>query len=245
MSPTRDQLLGKRLDHAVTDPKSGKVLVKAYPEDRAEVARRIEGLGLPSVTLLRPNRYIEATVDAEPNVDDMEDALSDIYRTIRPGDPSTPESARGLLVEHLLRPAPLRPGARRPLQDEQEAGPQPADGRPPRAGPPRRALGTQADIVPIIKYIIDFSEGEHTRDDIDHLENKRVRSVGELLQNQMRLGLPPHGEGGARAHDGGGRGQRGPAGGALGEADLGRASRASSAAASCRSSWTRRTRWRS
>jgi len=48
---------------------------------------------------------------------------------------------------------------------------------------------TQADLVAIIKYVIDFTNGDHQRDDIDHLENKRVRSVGELLQNQMRLGF--------------------------------------------------------
>ena len=54
---------------------------------------------------------------------------------------------------------------------------------------PCRVAVTQADIVAIIKYMIDFAEGEHNRDDIDHLENKRVRSVGELLQNQMRLGF--------------------------------------------------------
>ena len=48
---------------------------------------------------------------------------------------------------------------------------------------------TQADLVALIKYVIDFGENLHNRDDIDHLENKRVRSVGELLQNQMRLGF--------------------------------------------------------
>src|SRR5262249_49040497 len=92
LAPTREQLLGKGLNPSVTDPKSGKVIVEAYKKIGAEAARRIEGLHLPSVTLLRPNRYVEATVDAEGNnVHDMEDALSEIYRTIRPGDPSTPE----------------------------------------------------------------------------------------------------------------------------------------------------------
>src|SRR5437763_1582356 len=48
--------------------------------------------------LVKPNKYVGATVDAEGNVDDTEDALADIYKTIRPGDPSTHESARGLLA---------------------------------------------------------------------------------------------------------------------------------------------------
>src|SRR5437764_7781474 len=64
----------------------------------------------------------------------------------------------------------------------------PMDDRPELNHKAARSV-TQADIVYMIRYIIDFSEGNHSRDDIDHLENKRVRSVGELLQNQMRLGF--------------------------------------------------------
>src|SRR5205823_259758 len=64
----------------------------------------------------------------------------------------------------------------------------PMDDRPELGHKATRSL-TQADLVAIIKYVVDFGENLHNRDDIDHLENKRVRSVGELLQNQMRLGF--------------------------------------------------------
>jgi DNA-directed RNA polymerase subunit beta len=154
-----------------------------------EMARRVEGLHLPSVPILVPNKYVEATVEQEPNVQDMEDALADIYRTIRPGDPSTHESSRGLLSSIFfdLRRYDLARVGRYKLNKKLGLN-LPMDDRPEMGHRACRWL-TQADLVAIVRYIIDFAEGSHTRDDIDHLENKRVRSVGELLQNQMRLGF--------------------------------------------------------
>ncbi|MFN3649642.1 MAG: DNA-directed RNA polymerase subunit beta [Armatimonadota bacterium] len=205
-NPDREALYGRRPVEDVVDPKSGKVLVKAFQKITQENARKIEGLELPSITLLRPNRYIEATVEAESSsIQDTEDALADIYRTIRPGDPSTSESARGLLssIFYDLRRYDLARVGRymmnRKLSLTMPDGREvplnlPMDDRTDliaKLGAGHRAARSvnQADLIAIIKYIIDFAEAKHTRDDIDHLENKRVRSVGELLQNQMRLGF--------------------------------------------------------
>ncbi len=195
-NPDRETIFGKRPIEDIIDPKSGKVLVKAYQKvSNQETAKRIEGLSLPSVTILVPNEYIEATVEAEGNIQDQEDALADIYRTIRPGDPSTAESARSLLssIFYDLRRYDLARVGRYKLNKRLGLN-LPMDDRPEliaKLGPGHRATRsvTQADLVAIIKYIIDFAAGVHSRDDIDHLENKRVRSVGELLQNQMRLGF--------------------------------------------------------
>ncbi|MBI3910313.1 MAG: DNA-directed RNA polymerase subunit beta [Armatimonadetes bacterium] len=205
-APQRDQLVGRRPVEDVINPKTGTVVVKAYQKISQDMARRVEGFGLPSLTLLKPHRYVEATVDAEPNIHDTEDALADIYRTIRPGDPATHESARGLLssIFYDLRRYDLARVGRYKINKTLYGGPYrlPLDDRPELGHTAARSI-TQADIVAIIKYIIDFAEsvgltpeeaakqGKRyiTRDDIDHLENKRVRSVGELLQNQMRLGF--------------------------------------------------------
>jgi DNA-directed RNA polymerase subunit beta len=196
---TEEELEGfeynRRSTEDIIDPKTGKPIVRAYQKINQENAKKIERLGLPSITLLRPNHYIEATVDAEGNIQDMEDALADIYRTIRPGDPSTSESARGLLSSIFYDPRryDLARVGRYKLNKKLGLS-LPMDDRPEliaKLGNSHRAVRsvTQADIIAMIKYIIDFAEGTHTRDDIDHLENKRVRSVGELLQNQMRLGF--------------------------------------------------------
>jgi DNA-directed RNA polymerase subunit beta len=203
---TRDQLYGRRPVEDIVDPKTGKVIVTAFQKMNQETSRRVEGLGLPSITLLKPHRFMEATVEAEGNnIKDQDDALADIYRTIRPGDPSTPESARGLLTSifydlrryDLARVGRYKMNRKLTLHypDGREVPLRmPLDDRPDliaKLGPAHKGSRsvTQADLIAIIKYLIDFAEGVHTRDDIDHLENKRVRSVGELLQNQMRLGF--------------------------------------------------------
>jgi DNA-directed RNA polymerase subunit beta len=173
----------------IVDPKSGKTLVKAYQKITGEMARRVEGLKLPELEILLPNKYVAATVEQEPNVQDTEDALADIYRTIRPGDPSTHESARGLLASifYDLRRYDLARVGRYKLNKKLGLN-LPMDDRPELGHKACRSL-TQADLVAIIKYVVDFGDNLHNRDDIDHLENKRVRSIGELLQNQMRLGF--------------------------------------------------------
>jgi len=193
--PTRDQLYGRRATEDIEDPKTGKLIVKAAQKINQENSRKIEGLGLPSITLFKPNKYVEVTVDAEGNIHDTDDALADIYRTIRPGDPSTSESAKGLLssIFYDLRRYDLARVGRYKMNKRLGLN-LPMDDRPElieKLGPAHKATRsvTQADLIAIIKYIIDFAEGTHSRDDIDHLENKRVRSVGELLQNQMRLGF--------------------------------------------------------
>src|SRR5205823_14281152 len=71
-NPQRDQLYGRRPVEDVVDPKTGKVITRAYQKFNQETSRRTEGMGLPSITLLRANHYIEATVDAEGNIQDME-----------------------------------------------------------------------------------------------------------------------------------------------------------------------------
>ena len=195
LEPDRTILYGRRPIEDIVDPKSGKVLAKAYNKINQETARRIEGLHLPSVTVLKTNRYLEATVEAEGNIHDETDALAEIYRTIRPGDPSTSESARSLLASifYDLRRYDLarvgryklnrKLGLNLPMEDRKDLV--------EALGPAHKAARsvTQADLIAIIRYIINFAEGVYTRDEIDHLENKRVRSVGELLQNQMRLGF--------------------------------------------------------
>jgi DNA-directed RNA polymerase subunit beta len=189
IEPTREELVGKRPLHDIADPRTSRVIVKAYQKMTNEMARRVEGLHLPSVPILIPNKYVEATVDQEPNVQDIDDALADIYRTIRPGDPSTHESARGLLSSIFfdLRRYDLARVGRYKMNKKLGLN-LPMDDRPELGHKAARSL-SQADLISIVKYIIDFANNEHNRDDIDHLENKRVRSVGELLQNQMRLGF--------------------------------------------------------
>jgi DNA-directed RNA polymerase subunit beta len=114
--------------------------------------------------------------------------LLEIYRRLRPGDPPTKETAKALF-ENLFFNAKRydlseigRWKLNHKLQetfDKLELTPPPAE---------HRTL-TEADIVAVIGYLLDLRKGRGTVDDIDHLGNRRVRSVGELLENQFRIGL--------------------------------------------------------
>ena len=114
----------------------------------------------------------------------QDDALLDIYRKLRPGEPPTRESAQTPAGEPLLQPEAVRPGQGRPLQGEQEAHPR----RRPRRrrahrGRHRRARSSTSSSC------TTGSDQAYEVDDIDHFGNRRLRTVGELIQNQVRLGL--------------------------------------------------------
>ncbi len=112
---------------------------------------------------------------------DEEEALKDIYRRLRPGDPPTVANARALAEAALLRSEEIRSRPRRPLQDQSEA-------RASTSIRDERIL-TEEDFIAAMKYLINLRRGEGTLDDIDHLGSRRVRTVGELLANQCRVGL--------------------------------------------------------
>ena len=178
--PKAEEIVGKV---AVSDIRGidNKVIVHAYKRIEQKQANDIAAGEPESLEVLDVSRYITATLEADPTKDESS-ALLDIYKKVRPGDPATLESARNLLrsVYYDVRRYDLARVGRFKLN---------------------RKLGvnlninnvalTRSDIIAIIRYIIRLSDGDEATkvDDIDHLANKRVRSVGELLQNQLRLGF--------------------------------------------------------
>ncbi|MCL6518610.1 MAG: DNA-directed RNA polymerase subunit beta [Armatimonadetes bacterium] len=178
-NPTRDQLVGLRVAEEVVDPKTGKLILEAYGKIEKEVARKIENLKLPEIAVLRVNRYIESTLSQDPTRN-KEEALLDIYKKIRPGDPATIESARSLLNSIFF-------DTRR--YDLAKVGRYKLNRKLGLRLPLSCRTITKDDLISIIQYIIGLSQGVGSTDDIDHLENKRVRSVGELLQTQLRMGF--------------------------------------------------------
>ncbi|MBW3623124.1 MAG: DNA-directed RNA polymerase subunit beta, partial [Armatimonadetes bacterium] len=177
---TRDILLDRRPVDEVMN-KDGKVLVKAYAKIGREEARRIEALGLTELEVLNVNRYIEATISLDPTHSENE-ALIDIHKKVRQGDPATLDSARQLLSSIYFD---LR------RYDLARVGRYKMNRKLGQDVPLRLRHVTREDLINIIRYLIAMDDGDinaHT-DDIDHLENKRVRSVGELLSNQLRMGF--------------------------------------------------------
>ena len=125
------------------------------------------------------HKFIQSTLDKDSSTD-VNDALVEMYKKIRPGDPPTVDNARALMTALFFNPRRF---------DLSRVG---------RFKLNRRlGLGTDMnirtlsndDFIAIIRKLIELNNGTGEADDIDHLGNRRVRAVGELLQNQFRMGL--------------------------------------------------------
>ena len=123
--------------------------------------------------------YVEATLAKDPT-ENRKAALEEFYRRIRPGDPPTADNARNLLDTLFF-------GERR--YDLGRVGRYKVNKRLALVDAPEERTLRSADIVAIVRKIIQINNHVGDPDDIDHLGNRRVRSVGELIQNQFRVGL--------------------------------------------------------
>jgi DNA-directed RNA polymerase subunit beta len=127
-----------------------------------------------------PNiRYIQATLDKDP-VKREDEALLELYKKLRPGDPATLDNARSLVKNLFFNPR---------RYDLGNVGRYKLNRKLDLAIPQSQRILTQDDLVNIIRRLIVLNNGHGRRDDIDHLGNRRVRSVGELIQTQFRVGL--------------------------------------------------------
>jgi len=126
------------------------------------------------------HQYIRTTADREPAVKNEADALIDIYKRLRPGDPPNLENAR-LLITNLFF------NSRR--YDLGKVGRYKLNKRLGVDVPQAQRVLTKEDLVEIVRRLILINNGRDEADDIDHLGNRRVRTVGELIQNQLRIGL--------------------------------------------------------
>ena len=153
---------------------------EGVPEARARARTSASSRSSPTSTRTRTTRTSRRRSRRRRPTNKTE-ALLEFYRRLRPGDPPTLENARGLLNSLFFNPPPLRPGPRRPLQAE----------------PPARAGHGAEDAHPAAARPRDDHHARRSQlnngighpDDIDHLGNRRVRAVGELIQNQFRIGL--------------------------------------------------------
>jgi DNA-directed RNA polymerase subunit beta len=147
-----------------------------------------------------PYESIRNTLEKD-NTTTVDEAFIDIYRKLRPGEPPTPDSARQLLENLFFNPKRYdmakvgRHKVSKKLRDEYGKLPLKQLGleipnADPEAGPLDFQL-TRADILATVSYLVKLhnNDPDYYRDDIDHFGNRRVRSVGELIQNQVRVGL--------------------------------------------------------
>ncbi len=127
-----------------------------------------------------PNvRYIQATLDRDP-VKREEEGLLELYKKMRPGDPATIDNARSLVKSLFFNPRRYDLGS---------VGRYKLNRKLDLSIPQGHRTLTLVDLVYIIRRLVQLNNGHGRKDDIDHLGNRRVRCVGELIQTQFRVGL--------------------------------------------------------
>ncbi len=180
----REYLLGRAVARDVVDTKTGEVLVECNAEITEDILTTLLDSGVSELQTLYTNEldcgpFISETLRIDPTRTELE-ALVEIYRMMRPGEPPTKESAEGLFQnlffsqERYDLSAVGRMKFNRRLGREDETG---------------EGTLSNDDIVDVLKTLIDIRNGSGIVDDIDHLGNRRVRSVGEMAENQFRVGL--------------------------------------------------------
>jgi DNA-directed RNA polymerase subunit beta len=179
-----DYLLGKVLAKTLINPETGEILANANDVITADVIKSILNSKIKHFETLYVNdidhgAYISDTLRVDSTTNALE-ALVEIYRMMRPGEPPTKEAAEALFKNLFFTPE------RYDLSDVGRMKFNRRVGRIEITGP---GVLTKEDIVDVLKTLISIRNGEGSIDDIDHLGNRRVRSVGEMTENQFRIGL--------------------------------------------------------
>lgn len=179
-----DYVIGKVLAKAVVNQDTGEVLANANDVVTAEILKsfiksKVKVFETLYVNDIDHGAYISDTLRLDPTTNAFE-ALVEIYRMMRPGEPPTKDAAEGLFKNLFFSPE------RYDLSDVGRMKFNRRVGRKDIVGP---GVLTKEDIIDVMRTLISIRNGEGVVDDIDHLGNRRVRSVGEMTENQFRVGL--------------------------------------------------------
>ena len=179
-----ESLIGKYLSRDLIDETSGLVWAEAGDELTGDSIKKLVEHGVTALPILDIDHltigpYIRNTL-ALDRCQSREDALLDIYRVLRPGEPPTLETAESLFGGLFFDPEryDLSPVGRVKMNMRLNL----------EGDDSMRVLRTE-DIIAVVRTLVEIKDGRGEIDDIDHLGNRRVRSVGELMENQFRLGL--------------------------------------------------------
>ena len=180
----KDYLYGKLLARNIVDKDSGEIIAALNDEITEELLDKLLESGVTQLDTLYVNdfdqgAYISEALKIDTTTTELE-GLVEIYRMMRPGEPPTQEAAVNLFqnlfftLDRYDLSAVGRMKFNRRLGREEIIG---------------EGVLSKEDIVDVLKELIDIRNGNGTVDDIDHLGNRRVRSVGEMIENQFRIGL--------------------------------------------------------
>ncbi|MEE9384193.1 MAG: DNA-directed RNA polymerase subunit beta [Nannocystaceae bacterium] len=180
----REELFGKVAAEDVFDETTGEVLINCNEEVAEEHIERLQEAGINTFKTLFIDNFNVGPFLRDTLIGDKlmtsDDAIMEIYRRLRPGDPPTLETANKLFQSLFFNPdrydlstvGRLKLNHKFGLDEELD-----------------QHVLSKRDITETIRYLVDLRNGRGKTDDIDHLGNRRVRTVGELMENQYRIGL--------------------------------------------------------
>ncbi len=179
-----EEIFGRYSAYDLVNDATGEIYIEAGDEVSPDNLEKLDKAGVDRIELLdidhvNTGPWIRNTLKAD-KAEDRDHALSDIYRVMRPGEPPTRETAEALFAGLFFDPerydlsavGRVKLNMRLDLDVEDTV----------------TTLRTE-DILSVVKTLVDLKDGKGEIDDIDNLGNRRVRSVGELLENQYRIGL--------------------------------------------------------
>jgi DNA-directed RNA polymerase subunit beta len=177
-------LYGKVLAHSAVDKETGELLANANDEITEELLQTLIDKGVKKLATLFTNDldqgpYISTTLRIDPSTTELE-AQVEIYRMMRPGEPPTKEAALNLFNSLFFSPDRYDLSAVGRMKFNKRLGRDEVIGE---------GVLSKEDIVAVLKELINIRNGHGVVDDIDHLGNRRIRCVGEMAENQFRVGL--------------------------------------------------------
>ncbi|WNO09696.1 DNA-directed RNA polymerase subunit beta [Teredinibacter sp. KSP-S5-2] len=180
----QDYLLGRAIAKDIIDTTTGELLFESNTEITEDVIAALLKAGINEFETLYTNEldcgpFVSDTLRSDPATSELE-ALVEIYRMMRPGEPPTKESAEGLFQNLFFS---------QERYDLSAVGRMKFNRRLGRGEETGEGTLSREDIVDVLRTLIDIRNGKGEVDDIDHLGNRRVRSVGEMAENQFRVGL--------------------------------------------------------
>jgi DNA-directed RNA polymerase subunit beta len=181
---TDQELVGRYIAEDLVNAKTGEIYAEAGEEISEKNLKTLNEAGYKELPLLdidhvNVGAYIRNTLAVDKNMT-REDALFDIYRVMRPGEPPTLDTAQNMFQSLFFDPE---------RYDLSAVGRVKMNMRLDLDAPDTMRVLRKEDIISVIRTLVDLRDGKGEIDDIDHLGNRRVRSVGELMENQYRIGL--------------------------------------------------------
>ena len=179
---TPEDIVGKVSAYDIPDPETGEVLVECNQEISPEILEKLRERNIERFDVLfldHAGPSLRNTM-LQDKISSPDEAIMEIYKRLRPGDPPTRETARTFFDNLFFN---------KDRYDLSRVGRLKLNHKLRLDAPLEQGTLRSQDILEVVRYLIDLKNGNGQVDDIDHLGNRRVRAVGELVENQYRIGL--------------------------------------------------------